>query len=272
MMSTSSEYVCEKPLIDTSTSVIVPVSPETTQFDGYGIPTPESGIVIAPPLQPPAVAVAEAEAAAVAAAAEAAVAEAEAAEVAGRPAARRDRQRPAVDAAHVAAQVVLHPQRPRPVRAQPVEGRQVDVRRLARGRGREHVAGCRPVRRPPRAGTDHGRVRQLVGGLVVQHEVEADGAVRSARVRHHGCVRRRRRVGEHDVDIVRVRVREAVDRHVDVGDRPRQPGDDTVRRIRAPHSRTRDRDCPTAAAARRRWRRWRRWRWQVVEVVLRPPG
>ena len=131
-----------------------------------------------------------------------------------------------------------------------------------RGRGREHVAGCRPVRRPPRARTEHGRVRQLVGGLVVQHEVEADGAVRSARVRHHRRVRRRRRVGEHDVHIVRIRVREAVDRHVDVGDRPRQTGDNTVRRIRAPHSRTRDRDRPTAAGwRRRRWRRWRRWRW-----------
>ena len=42
--------------------MIVPVSPETTQFDGYGIPIPESGIVIAPPLQPSAeVAVAEVE-------------------------------------------------------------------------------------------------------------------------------------------------------------------------------------------------------------------
>jgi hypothetical protein len=51
MMSTSSVYVCERPLIDRLTSVIVPVSPETTQFDGYGLPCPELGIVIAPPLQ-----------------------------------------------------------------------------------------------------------------------------------------------------------------------------------------------------------------------------
>jgi hypothetical protein len=34
MMSTSSAYVCEMPLIERLTSVIVPVSPETTQFEG----------------------------------------------------------------------------------------------------------------------------------------------------------------------------------------------------------------------------------------------
>ena len=34
MMSTSSEYVCEMPLIERLTSLIVPVSPETTQFEG----------------------------------------------------------------------------------------------------------------------------------------------------------------------------------------------------------------------------------------------
>jgi hypothetical protein len=34
MMSMSSVYVCEMPLIDMLTSVIVPLSPETTQFEG----------------------------------------------------------------------------------------------------------------------------------------------------------------------------------------------------------------------------------------------
>jgi hypothetical protein len=34
MMSMSSVYVCEMPLIERLTSVIVPLEPETTQFDG----------------------------------------------------------------------------------------------------------------------------------------------------------------------------------------------------------------------------------------------
>src|SRR5262245_2671558 len=50
-MSMSSGKACVTPLITTLTSVIVPESPVTTQVDGYGVAGPESGVVIAPPVQ-----------------------------------------------------------------------------------------------------------------------------------------------------------------------------------------------------------------------------
>ena len=58
----------------------------------------------------------------------------------------------------------------------------------------------------------------------------------------------RRRVGEHDVDVVPVGVRDAVDREVDVGDRPAQPGDDAVRGIGDSVPRVGDHDRAAATA------------------------
>ncbi len=83
-MSMSAGNVWLSPVMVTLTSVIAPVTPETTQVDGYGVAGPASLIVIAPPLQPggggaEAAEVAEAaEAAEVAGAAAEAEAEAEA--------------------------------------------------------------------------------------------------------------------------------------------------------------------------------------------------
>ena len=49
-MSMSSGYVCVSPLMFTFTSLTVPVTPETTQVDGYGVAGEASLIVIEPPV------------------------------------------------------------------------------------------------------------------------------------------------------------------------------------------------------------------------------
>ncbi len=49
-MSMSSGYMWLRPLMNTFTSVIAPLRPETTHVDGYGVAGPLSLIVIAPPM------------------------------------------------------------------------------------------------------------------------------------------------------------------------------------------------------------------------------
>ncbi len=49
-MSMSSGYACASPLMLTFTSPTVPVTPETTQVDGYGVACEASLIVIEPPV------------------------------------------------------------------------------------------------------------------------------------------------------------------------------------------------------------------------------